>query len=389
MKVVADTNIPFAKEAFAGFGEVDLVPGRELRREQVRDADILLVRSVTRVDAALLEGSRVGFVGTATSGTDHIDQDYLLQRGIAFASAPGSNARSVAEYVLAAVLVLIEERGRRLEDITAAIVGCGQVGTRVAELLTAAGVRCLLNDPPLKDLTGESCFHDLDEALSADIITLHVPLTTTGKHPTYRLFDESVLSRLKPDAILINTARGGVVNEEALLRRLKQQPAMTAVVDCWADEPNINPELLDRVALGTPHIAGYSFDGKLRATEMLYQAACRHYGMAADWQLPVQVQAGPLQFPDGMSDADILRQAVLACYDAREDAAAFKRAMAEGAEERGVRFDALRRNYRQRREFCAYDARLPLSRDLAARTLRRMGFKVNQQEVSRCVSCTP
>jgi erythronate-4-phosphate dehydrogenase len=231
-------------------------------------------------------------------------------------------------------------------------------------------------------LTEETRFHDLDEVLSADIVTLHVPLTTTGKHPTYRLFDESVLSRLKPDAILINTARGGVVDEEALLRRLKQQPALTAVVDCWANEPHINLELLAQVALGTPHIAGYSFDGKLRATEMLYGAACRHYGKAADWQPPAQAQGGAPRFSDGMSDGDILRQAVLACYDAREDVAAFKRAMAEGVGERGARFDALRRNYRQRRELCAYDAQLPPSRERAARTLRRMGFKVNSEEVS-------
>jgi len=378
MKVVADTNIAYVREAFAEFGEVSLVTGRDLTPAQVRDADILLVRSVTRVDAHLLGDSRVRFVSTATSGVDHVDQDYLAHRGIAFASAPGSNARSVAEYVLSAVLILMEGRGRRLADVTAAIVGCGHVGAQVAHVLTAAGIRCLLNDPPLKDLTGEARFRGLDEVLSADIVTLHVPLTTTGRHPTYRLFDEAVLSRLQPDAILINTARGGVVDEWALLHRLDRQPTMAVVVDCWEGEPNINTELLAKAGLATSHIAGYSFDGKVRATEMLYRAACQHFGRSAAWIPPTQPEGGFFHFSKEMGDEEILRRAVLSCYDAREDSAALKRALAISPGKLAGYFDSLRRDYRRRREFSTREISLPHGWDRLAKILEGIGFKMSQ-----------
>jgi erythronate-4-phosphate dehydrogenase len=197
VRITADPNIALAAEIFSPLGEISLIPDQSWTAAAVRDADILLVRSVTRVDARLLEGSRVKFVGTATSGVDHIDTEYLKQKGIGFASAPGSNANAVAEYVLSALLVLAHEHAWSLAGMTMGIVGYGHVGSRLAELVGNLGLQCLLNDPPLKDLTAEARFLELEEAISADIVTLHVPLTTEGRYPTVRLLDEGKLSRLK------------------------------------------------------------------------------------------------------------------------------------------------------------------------------------------------
>ena len=216
MRIIADPNIAYVREAFAALGELCVVPGRDWTPEIARDADLLLVRSVTRVDAALLAGSRVRFVGTATSGVDHIDLEYLSHKGIAFAAAPGSNATAVAEYVLSALLALVQERGVSLTGMTAGIIGCGQVGARVTDLLGALGIECIINDPPLQERTGDAKYRTLDDALSAHVVSLHVPLTASGSHPTVNLIGLDELTRMRNDAILINTARGGVVERAGI-----------------------------------------------------------------------------------------------------------------------------------------------------------------------------
>lgn len=379
MRITADPNIALAAEIFSPLGEVSLIPGQSWTAAAVRDADILLVRSVTRVDARLLEGTRVKFVGTATSGVDHIDTEYLKQSGIGFASAPGSNANAVAEYVLSALLVLAHEQGWSLDKMTVGIVGYGHVGSRVTKLLGTLGMQCMLNDPPLKDLTAEARFLELEEAISADIVTLHVPLTTEGRYPTVRLLDEGKLSRLKSGAVLINTARGGVIDEPALNKRLDQRPAITAVVDCWAHEPAIDTSLLARVSLGTPHIAGYSFDGKVTATERLYRAVCRYFGLHP--KQPRQVASPPIKiielgFADDDNAADSLRRAVLAGYDVRRDAKVLKQLLSLPEEKRPGYFDELRRLYPLRREFHRTRVIIPAHRPKLATTLRALGFQV-------------
>jgi erythronate-4-phosphate dehydrogenase len=379
MKILADPNIAFVQEAFAELGEVRLVPGRAWTAAQVRDADILLMRSVTRVDEGLLEGSRVRFVGTATSGIDHVNRDYLKRRGIAFAYAPGSNANSVAEYVVSAILALARERGWGLSHMTAGIIGYGHVGSRVARLLETVGIDCVLNDPPLKDLTAEARFLELDKVIGADIVSLHVPLTQDGSYPTLRLLDERWLARMKPNALLINTARGGVVDEGALIEQLDKRPSMTAVVDCWAHEPAIDTGLVARVSLGTPHIAGYSFDGKVTATERLYRAVCRYFGLHP--KQPRQIASPPIKiielgFADDDNAADSLRRAVLACYDVRRDAKALKQLLSLPEEKRPGYFDELRRHYPLRREFNRTRVIIPAHRPELATTLRALGFQV-------------
>ncbi|OAD19711.1 erythronate-4-phosphate dehydrogenase, partial [Candidatus Thiomargarita nelsonii] len=261
MEIVADENIPFVSTVFASLGEVRTLIGRQINRADLGDAEVLLVRSVTQVDEKLLAGSAVRFVGTATIGLDHIDLDYLSKKNMAFASAQGSNATSAAEYVISALLIIAERQGFQLRDKTVGIIGCGNVGSRVLKKLKALGVECIIHDPPLQEKTDNRDYVDLNTVLCADIITLHVPLTKGGRYPTEHLINADFLAKLQDEVVLVNTSRGAVLDERALLERLAARPTMTTILDVWKNEPNINQLLLQRATLGTPHIAGYSFDG--------------------------------------------------------------------------------------------------------------------------------
>jgi len=379
MKIIADENIPCASQAFASLGEVTLLPGREVRARHVRDADMLIVRSVTPVGRELLEGSRVRFVGSATIGFDHIDRTYLQANGIGFATAPGSNATSAAEYVLSALMVLSERPRFELTGKTVGIIGCGNVGSRVRGKLTALGVECLVNDPPLQEQAGGGDFVGLDDILQADIVTVHVPLTTGGRHPTRHLVDEAFTRQLRPGAVLINTSRGAVADCQALGGLLAGGADLSVVLDVWEGEPAIDTSLLQRVTLGTAHIAGYSSDGKLRGTEMIYRAACKTFDLPASWtakdQLPKQP---PLQLATTASgDAlDTVRQAVLSCYDVRRDDAQLRGLLDISPAERAAYFDRLRRDYPVRREFAETPVALDKRSDRAERMLRGIGFEV-------------
>jgi erythronate-4-phosphate dehydrogenase len=379
VKIVADENIPFVREAFVTLGDVDVVSGRELAPSRVRDADVLLVRSVTRVDARLLAGSRVQFVASATIGVDHVDLAWLQAQGIGFANAPGCNAASAAEYVVSALLVLAQHGGFRLSGRRVGIIGCGNVGSRVLRMLTVLGMDCVVNDPPLRSRGGHDDFVELDEALAADIVTLHVPLQRGGEDPTLHLVDAAVLARLRPGTILLNTARGAVVDGAALEHRLAVRDDLQAVLDVWEREPAIDAALLERVALGTPHIAGYSLDGKLRGTEMVYTAVCRHFGVPARWSaarcLPSMARQ-PLVVPAGADPQDAVRAAVLAAYDVRRDDADLRRMLHHPAAERPAVFDRLRRDYPVRREFNRYTVRLHSAAREAAAQLTGLGFRV-------------
>jgi len=351
MKIVADENIPCVTQAFSTLGEVTLLPGRQLCAADVRAADILLVRSVTRVGRELLEGSPVRFVGSATIGFDHVDRDYLGQQGIGFATAPGSNATSAAEYVVSAVLALAERDGFDPADKSVGIIGCGNVGSRVLRKLTALGMPCLVNDPPLQAQGGHDGFVELDEILEADIITLHVPLTQTGGHPTFHLVDKAFLEALKPGAILINTARGAVVDNRALDAILDERDDLSVVLDVWEGEPAINTALLGKVALGTPHIAGYSLNGKLRGTEMIYQAACDYLGLPAlGWKAADDMPEGRTVIQEETGQ-DALKAAVFLSYDVRRDDRLLRKIMSLGADEQADYFDRLRKEYPVRLEF--------------------------------------
>lgn len=274
MKIVADENIAYAAHFFAPLGELVLLPGRAIRRVDVQDADILLVRSVTSVSRDLLEGTAVRFVGSCTIGTDHIDSIYLQKNNIRFAYAPGCNARAVVEYVLSALSTLKVNiaAGEKI-----GIVGCGNVGGHLLRCLQAVGANVVGCDP---FLVGTALpLVSFEKILACDVICVHTPLTKTGLHPTFHLFDEEVINSLKPGTVLLNAGRGAVVDNDALLRRLQKQNDLRVVLDVWENEPAINPDLLKCVAIGTPHIAGYSAEGKLRGTEMVYDVLCDFLGL--------------------------------------------------------------------------------------------------------------
>jgi erythronate-4-phosphate dehydrogenase len=399
MKIIADLNIPFIREAFSSLGDVELIAGRQINAAAVRDADALLVRSVTPVNAALLDNSRVRFVATATIGTDHIDQAYLRQHGIGFASAQGSNANSVAEYLVAAMLGIAHRKQYRLRGKTLGVVGVGNVGSRVVRYAEALGMRVLQNDPPREraESTGRAgparregdgqpgglslpAFVSLDRVCAeADVITLHVPLMREGEDATYHLFDGARLAALDRRPLLINSARGAVVDNPALLRAIDNKSISAAVFDVWEKEPNISMELLNRVDIGTPHIAGYSFDGKVKGTSMIFGAVCRFFELKQTWD-PAPLMPTPavpsieLAVSPEDDEEDILSRAIKQVYDITADDAALRKRAAD-PDRIGPSFDKLRAEYPVRREFFNTELALRGASDELRKKFSALGFR--------------
>jgi erythronate-4-phosphate dehydrogenase len=309
---------------------------------------------VTKVDKALLAGSRVRFVATATIGFDHIDQSYLASHGIGFAYAPGSNARSVAEYVLAAIFTLAEKDNFRVTDKVLGIVGCGNVGGRLARLAEGVGMRVLRNDPPLARKTGDRKYVPLEALAEADIVTFHVPLERSGPDATYHMINDGRLAALKRGVTVLNSSRGSVADSAALKRGVDGRQIGALVLDVWEGEPNIDVDLLGRVRLATPHIAGYSYDGKINGTRMVLEAMCRHFGLAREWN-PAPLMPPPavprVRVQAGMTVQQALRQAIRSAYNIEADDARLREVAGKSAEERGRFFSTLRKKYAVRREF--------------------------------------
>lgn len=385
MQFVVDENIPFAREAFSHLGSVTLLPGRGITREVIRHADALIVRSVTKVDAVLLADTNVQFVGTATTGVEHVDREYLAARNVAFASALGCNANAVAEYVLTALLVTAHAKGLSLSGKTLGIIGAGRIGSLVAAKAAALGLRTLLHDPPLARATGEQRYLPLAEILRADFMTLHVPLTYDGPDATFHLIGADELAHVTPSAILINTARGEVVDNAALLETLTKGTIGGAVMDVWEGEPAINWDLLDRATFGTPHVAGYSSDGKINGTVMVYHACCRFRGIEPVWA-PPDPPAAPapgslphLEFDATGKDFQVLAHDVLTTlYDLPADHEQMRDVLAIPESLRPQAFDRLRRDYPHRREFAG--TRISVTgggRNLFAR-LQTLGIRADE-----------
>ncbi|VXB73388.1 Erythronate-4-phosphate dehydrogenase [Pseudomonas sp. 8BK] len=353
MRIVADENIPLLDEFFAGFGEIRRLPGRSIDAAAVADADLLLVRSVTQVNRALLEGSPVRFVGTCTIGTDHLDLDYFQQAGITWASAPGCNARGVVDYVLGSLLVLAEQQGVDLAARTYGVVGAGQVGSRLLKVLRGLGWRVLVCDPPRQAVEGGD-FVSLQQVLDeCDVISLHTPLERLGDHPTYHLFDHARLSALKPGSWLINASRGAVVDNQALRELLVLRSDLQVVLDVWEGEPQADVDLAALCRIATPHIAGYSLDGKLRGTAQIYQALCQYLGVAPSVELQQLMPAAWLSELTVDASADpawALASICRAVYDPRRDDADFRRSLQGDVATRRTAFDGLRKHYPMRRE---------------------------------------
>ncbi len=380
MKIVADSNIPFAAEACADLGDVEIVKAADFSPERLRDCDVLLCRSTRKINADLLDGTGVRFVATATIGTDHADFDYLESRGIGFVSAPGSNANSVSEYITSALVVMAGEMGRKLCEMTLGVVGVGNVGSRVVRKAEALGMTVLQNDPPLQRQTGDERFRSIDELTYADVITFHVPLTRDGEDATFHMVDAAFLDRMKPGAMLINSSRGAVADGHAVLDVLRSGQMPAVVLDVWENEPDIDVDLVANVALGTAHIAGHSFDGKVNGTKMVYDAACEFLGVPPTWTQDGQMppMAVPRREVDatGREDEDVIGEVVLASYDVRHDDAQLRRILKGG--DCGEHFRKIRRGYWRRRAF--YNTTLAVtgaSPELRA-GLSGLGFKLEE-----------
>ena len=386
MQFVVDEEIPFGRDAFSHLGSVTLLPGRAMTREALREAHGLIVRSVTKVDATLLADTTVQFVGTATTGVEHIDREYLAARDIGFAAALGCNANAVAEYVLTALLVTAHAKGLVLSGKTLGIIGAGRIGGLVAAKAPALGLRTLLRDPPLARTTGDQRYRPLAEILRADFMTLHVPLTLDGPDATFHLIGEGELAHMAPSSILINTARGEVVDNAALLETLTGETLGGAVMDVWEREPAIDWDLLNHVTLGTPHVAGYSSDAKINGTVMLYHACCRFWRIEPSWSPPPDLPTtlAPVTVPHLAFDADgkdfqtLAHDMITTLYDLPGDHARMRDALAVPEPLRPQAFDQLRRDYPHRREFAVS----PISvkggdRNLFAR-LQALGIRANE-----------
>lgn len=377
MKIVADENIPLLKRFFGDVGELLAKPGREITADDVASADILLVRSVTKVDASLLNGSAVRFVGSCTAGCDHIDTDYLAQNNIRFSNAPGANANSVVEYVLSCVSILADTHDLDYRHTSVGIVGCGNVGSLLDKKLRKIGVKTCVYDPLIEDEARAPS--SLDEVLACDVISLHVPLTTEGPHPTHYMIDTAQLSALQPHQILINSSRGGVVCEAALKARLLEKDAPTVILDVWENEPAIDTALASLVYIGTPHIAGYSFDGKVAGTEMIYKSLCQYLGLPSRHSVGQFLEEPPLSRMCFTSNADTdwcLHTAIRACFDVRHDHGQLMRILKGAPEARAAGFDGLRKNYRCRREFSGVKIQLKQGDSELFSRFKSLGFNL-------------
>ena len=361
MLIVADENIPLLDAFFQGFGEIRRVPGRSLDRATVEQADVLLVRSVTNVNRALLEGSKVRFVGTCTIGTDHLDLDYFKQTGIQWSSAPGCNARGVVDYVLGSLQTLAEIEGADLNQRTYGIVGAGEVGGRLVKVLKGLGWNVLVCDPPRRIAEGGDYVSLAQIIEQCDVISLHTPLTKSGNGSTWHLFDRQRLEQLKPGTWLINASRGPVVDNAALREVLLEREDLQAVLDVWEGEPEVDVDLADLCVLATPHIAGYSLEGRQRGTAQIYQAFCAYLGQEPSIQLSELLPAlwlAEVHLNASTDPAWALATLCRSVYDPRRDDADFRRSLVGTVQEQRKAFDLLRKHYPERREIDGLSVRI-------------------------------
>lgn len=376
MRILADENIPML-EVFEHHGSLRRVAGRSLDRVVLADAEVLLVRSVSQVDRALLEGSQVKFVGTCTIGTDHLDIDYFAEQGIGWASAPGCNARGVVDYVLSALLTLAERDGVDLAQRCFGVVGAGQVGERLVQVLRGLGWQVLVCDPPRQQREGGD-YVDLATLLErCDAISLHTPLTKLGEWPTHHLLGAEQLQTLQAGSWLINASRGAVVDNQALKQFLAQRSDVRAVLDVWEGEPQVDAELAQHCDIATAHIAGYSLDGKIRGTEQIYQAFCQHFAIPTQAAITFPEQTLlSMQLATHTPVAEAMRVVCRAVYDLRSDDAAFRLSLQGDADQRRTAFDLVRKNYPVRREIPDLQVQLSQPQTQLQQMIKALGIRI-------------
>lgn len=349
MKIIADKNIPFLKGIAESFGEVTYLSGSDFTKENIKDADTLIVRTVTRFDKKNLEGSKIKLICSATIGYDHIDTDYCDQHGIAWRNAPGCNSGSVQQYVASSLITVARKKGFSLKGKTIGIIGVGNVGTKVAAICELLGMKVLKNDPPREDAEQGSEFVDLETIKKeADFITFHTPLSREGEYPTYHLADKDFFHNLPRKPIIINSARGGIIDTSAIKEAIREKKISGSIIDCWENEPTIDLKYLQMVDISTPHIAGYSADGKANATRISLNAIANFWFLPKDpiQNIIVPNVDDPILNYDDFKDRDTIENLILHTYNPLED---HERFISKPED-----FSNLRGNYPLRREYSAY-----------------------------------
>jgi len=372
MKIIADINIPFLKGALEPFAEVVYLPGKDINREVLMGAKALLIRTRTRCTEDLLEGTSVRFIGTATIGFDHINTNYCEKNDIKWTNAPGCNSSSVQQYIAAALLKLASDFRFNLKDKTLGIIGVGNVGSKVEKFAKAVGMNVLLNDPPRARLDGDTNFHSLSSILhQSDIITIHVPYNVVGEDSTYHLLNELSFKKMNKGTWLFNSSRGEVIKTSSLKQALISGKLAGAVLDVWENEPDIDIELMAKTFIATPHIAGYSTDGKANGTAMIVNSLCEYFELPLKNWYPDNIP--PPSDPDmaidykGKSDEEIIREAVFHTYNISVDDINLRFSPSD--------FEKLRSEYPLRREFPSYRFTLKNGTKRVQKILETIGFK--------------
>ena len=355
--IVADQNIPFISDVFSDLGKLVLIPGQFIDQDVVKNADILLVRAITPITRQLLEGSSVTFVGSATAGVDHVDISYLQRAAIEFAHAPGANALSVVEYVLACLALFEAETGSPFIDKTIGIVGVGNVGSLLAQRCRALGMKVLINDPPKEEKEGKGAFTKLHALFErADIVSIHTPLTVNGVHQTQNLINKNLVNHMKPGAWFIHTARGGVCDERALVLAREQGGLEKLALDVWQNEPTPNADSISIADIATGHIAGYSIDAKIRGLHMVRSALLAFLGLNGS-AIPPAVNSRMEALP--VIEVNSLAAVIRQLYPVRKDDHRFRIAMKLNPE-MSAAFHAYRAQYPVRRTFAAFKSNRPV-----------------------------
>lgn len=374
MKIIADDKIPFLRGILEPYAEVTYLPGREISKEIIKDADALLIRTRTKCTRSLLKGTNVRFIATATIGFDHIDTRFCERNGIAWANAPGCNSSSVQQYITVSLLKMAHEHKVSLQEKTIGIVGVGNVGSKVEKTARILGMNILLNDPPRARKEGRKSFVEMDTILKeSDIITLHVPYYVVGKDSTYHFFNQEIFEKMKKGCWILNSSRGEVAKTSALKRAIDSGKVRGAILDVWENEPDIDLELMSKTFISTPHIAGYSTDGKANGTAMVVNSLCKFFNIPLKNWYPDNIPqpSDPLIIEDGKgkSDEEIVRNIVTRTYNISQDDKAFRSSPSD--------FENLRGNYPLRREFTSYKIDIKSGSNKVLNMLAGLGFKIN------------
>jgi erythronate-4-phosphate dehydrogenase len=373
MRIVADDKLPFLKGVLEPYADIEYLPGHLISKKHLKSADALLVRTRTRCDKDLLKDTAVSFIGTATIGFDHIDTSYCSDKGIVWKNAPGCNSSSVCQYVASALVQLSERNNFSLGDRALGVVGVGNAGTKIVQLAELLGMHVYLCDPPRVRNEGVCGFISLESILrECDLITFHVPLNFQGEDRTYHMIDHELISKLNKGTYLINTSRGEIADSRALIQAVNNNHVSGIVLDVWENEPDIDPGMLALTSVGTPHIAGYSADGKAKGTTIIIRELSRHFGLGIDdWEAGSLPEPLTHEIPidcNDLSDEEVIGKAVLATYDVLEDDLRLRKTPHQ--------FEELRETYPPRREFNAYTLVLNNAQKDLKRKCRKLGFKV-------------